>query len=124
MSRKGICGSRTPSGRSVNSALAWFPTEADVQPRRTVLRGALAAGFGLLAPATLLGCDSQNPTHSAGSSGLSPASDLMPPRPHQPGARQGVSRAGGHHKNVAGQRAIPAPTQGRAAVCQLHALHC
>jgi len=44
-----------------------------------VLRGALAVGFGLLAPATLLGCDSQNPTSSAGSGDLPPGSDLMPP---------------------------------------------
>jgi hypothetical protein len=48
-----------------------------------VLRGALAAGFGLLTPATLLGCDSQTTTRSAGS-GSPPASDLMPPAPTSP----------------------------------------
>lgn len=31
--------------------------EADVLPRRNVLRGALAAGCSLLVPASLLGCD-------------------------------------------------------------------
>jgi len=78
MNRKAIAGSRKLSGNRVNSPIA-SPTEADVLPRRIVLRGALAAGFGLLAPATLLGCDSQNPTSSAGSGDLPPGSDLMPP---------------------------------------------
>ena len=68
----------------MNRKVISSPTEADVLPRRIVLRGALAAGFGLLAPATLLGCDSQSPTGSAGSSSLSPASDLMPPAPTSP----------------------------------------
>ena len=80
MNRKAIAGSRKPSGSRLNSPVA-SRTEADVLPRRIVLRGALAAGFGLLAPATLLGCDSQNPTSSAGSSNVPPTSDLMPPAP-------------------------------------------
>jgi hypothetical protein len=44
----------------------------DVLPRRRVLRGALAAGCGLLLPAALVGCDSQK--------GESPT-DAAPPGP-------------------------------------------
>lgn len=83
MNRKTIAGSRKPSGSKVNSPIV-HPTEADVLPRRIVLRGALAAGFGLLAPATLLGCDSQTPTASTGSGSLPPASDLMSAGPTHP----------------------------------------
>jgi hypothetical protein len=49
-------------------------TEADVLPRRIVLRGALAAGFGLLLPAALMGCDSKPESNTAGS-------DTPPPTP-------------------------------------------
>lgn len=41
--------------------------EADVLSRRIVLRGALAAGFGLLLPAALIGCDSKPEPSTAGS---------------------------------------------------------
>lgn len=77
MNTKAIAGSRKLSGSRVDSPVA-APAEPDVLPRRIVLRGALAAGFGLLAPATLLGCDSQNPASSAGSGRPPPASDPMP----------------------------------------------
>ena len=83
MDRKTIAAIRKPSGSTVNSPFA-HPAEADVLPRRIVLRGALAAGFGLLAPATLLGCDSQNPTGSAGSGSLPPATDLASSGPTSP----------------------------------------
>lgn len=83
MNRKAIADSRKPSGSSVNPPIA-SPTEADVLPRRIMLRGALAAGLGLLAPAALQGCDSEKPTGSAGSGSLPPASDLVPPAPASP----------------------------------------
>jgi hypothetical protein len=43
-------------------------TEADVPPRRIVLRGALAAGCSLLLPASLLGCSKKE----AGTAGTEP----------------------------------------------------
>ncbi len=56
--------SRNPSG-SMMSPLDACLTEADNPSRRTVLRGALAAGCSLLVPAALLGCDRETQTDTA-----------------------------------------------------------
>lgn len=58
----------TPGVHDPDAGLA----EADVLSRRIVLRGALAAGFGLLLPAALVGCDSKPGSNTAGSDTPSP----------------------------------------------------
>ena len=73
MNWKILACTRTPSGSKVNTPNVRL-TEADVLPRRTVLRGALAAGCSLLVPAALLGCDSRKETGAA-------APDRAPPTP-------------------------------------------
>lgn len=64
MNWKILACTRTPSGSKVNTPNVHL-TETDVLPRRTVLRGALAAGCSLLVPAALLGCDSRKETGAA-----------------------------------------------------------
>ena len=76
MNTKPHACSRKPSGNTVPIDHA---PEADVLPRRIVLRGALAAGFGLLVPATLMGCDAQKQAGPAGSASPPPATDLASP---------------------------------------------
>lgn len=71
---------RTPSGNKVTPPNAYL-TEADILPRRIVLRGALAAGCGLLVPAALLGCDSRKETGSAGSAPSASGPESTGPAP-------------------------------------------
>jgi len=60
--------------------------EEDTQPRRLVLRGALAVGCGLLLPAALFGCDSKKGETSAGAAPAgSPAASADAAAPAAPG---------------------------------------
>ncbi len=85
-----------------NTPVDQFPTTKDktdeakpdaAMSRRTVLRGALAAGCGLLVPAALLGCDTRK-KEEAGSQGTTPMADPgasgLPPAP---GAAPGAESA-------------------------------
>jgi len=67
-----------PNGRKLPAPSVHGPdaglAEADVLPRRIVLRGALAAGFGLLLPTALMGCDSKPGSNTAGSDTPPPTS--------------------------------------------------
>jgi hypothetical protein len=83
MNRKILTGCLKSSGSTLNSPDVPL-TEADVLPRRIVLRGALAAGCSLLIPAALLGCDSGKEAGSAGTGSAPPASGPEPTGPTSP----------------------------------------
>lgn len=70
MNWKILANSRKPSASKMDALIVPL-TETDVLPRRTVLRGALAAGCSLLLPA-LMGCDSKKETGTA-DTGMPPA---------------------------------------------------
>ena len=80
-------------GRWVRSASKALPDnmplpEADIPSRRIVLRGALAAGCGLLLPASLLGC-SKKEAGTASTEPTAPSPDMAAPAnpaPTQPAA--------------------------------------
>jgi hypothetical protein len=75
-------GNKTPLKDTVNEACP---------PRRIVLRGALAVGYGLLLPSALFGCDSKKGEQSAGSA---PASSPAPtPDAAAPATTAKVSQA-------------------------------
>lgn len=70
---------------------------SDVQPRRAILRGALAAGCSLLLPAALLGCDSgkekeEGPGGKDGTPLADPSTSALPPDT-VPGAASGPEAA-------------------------------
>jgi hypothetical protein len=71
MNWKILANRRSPSGSETNTPIV-PRTEADVLPRRNVLRGALAAGCSLLLPAALTGCDTKKETGTA-DTGMPPA---------------------------------------------------
>jgi hypothetical protein len=55
-------------------------TQVELPPRRVVLRGALALGCGLLAPAALFGCDKQEADSTgAAPEAAPPNADSAPP---------------------------------------------
>ena len=67
-------------------------TEADAPSRRLVLRGALAAGCGLLLPASLLGC-SKKEADTAGTTGSEPSPEMAAPSTPAPATSAKVSQA-------------------------------
>lgn len=88
MNWKILANRRSPSGSETNTPIA-PRTEADVPPRRIVLRGALAAGCSLLFPAALMGCNSKKETGTA-DTGMPPAPG---PESAAPAAPAKVSQA-------------------------------
>lgn len=82
MNWKILANRRKPSA-SKTDALIMPPAEADVLPRRIVLRGALAAGCSLLLPTALMGCDSKKETGTA-DTGMPPASGPESAAPASP----------------------------------------
>ncbi|MBU1396036.1 MAG: high-potential iron-sulfur protein [Gammaproteobacteria bacterium] len=93
--------SRNPSGSMP------FPdahlTEADDPSRRTLLRGALAAGCSLLVPAALLGCDrgtqtdatGTTPDDATGTAPMTPAPESAEPTSPAPGTGSTAAPAAG-----------------------------
>lgn len=84
----GVAGmtSEAPTKASVKTVCL---LKEDVPPRRLVLRGALAVGWGLLLPAALTGCDSkkgESPT------GAAPAGPASPPAPSADSAAPAVAK--------------------------------
>lgn len=93
---KNLTRSRNPSG-SMPLPDAHF-TEADDPSRRTLLRGALAAGCSLLVPAALLGCDRGTQTDATGTAPATPddttgAAPMTPAEPTSPAPGTGSTAA-------------------------------
>lgn len=109
---KSFAGSRKPSGSTVNPPEA----QADDPSRRRVLRGALAAGCGLLVPAALLGCDKKTETDTPGSVPPTPGdtsgADMAPPSTTAPEPAAPTSGA------PATESAAPAPAKVSQASVQ------
>lgn len=105
-----LASSRNPSGSKVSPNDAHL-TEADDPSRRMVLRGALAAGCGLLVPAALLGCDSKTETDSTGSGSLPPT----------PGDASGTGSAPVTSAPAPAEPASPAPAKVSQASVQYQA---
>jgi len=78
-------------------------TEADDPSRRTLLRGALAAGCSLLVPAALLGCDrgtqtdatGTTPDDATGTAPMTPAPESAEPTSPAPGTGSTAAPAAG-----------------------------
>lgn len=97
MNKKIFIGNRKLSGGETDHDIARIE-EAIVQPRRAVLRGALAVGCGLLVPAALLGCEAgKEPETGAENDSAAPTADpasagLPEPAP-APGAESAAPAA-------------------------------
>jgi len=79
---------RRPSRAHRTTPASLAQSEADMPSRRTILRGALAAGCGLLLPTALMGCDSPQEMGAADSDTLPPATGPEAVSPANPPSDQ------------------------------------